>query len=110
MATTSGVRGSSGNSPTEEHSNDDPAPARTRSHTATTIAIGERDREWQATTDEAISRIDHALTTTDARADTVADGDTRGHITGHLAAALTVLERLADSPPVPPAGSDEHPH
>lgn len=88
-----------------------PTPARTRGSTAppTTIEVAERDRDWQATTDEAVARIDNALMTISARVDAVDNGATRGHITGQLTVALTVLEQLADRLAAPAAGDDEHP-
>lgn len=88
-----------------------PTPARTRNTDPrpATIEIAERDREWQATTGEAIARIDNALTIISARVDTVDNDTTKGHITGQLTATLAVLEQLAERLATPAAGDDEHP-
>lgn len=60
-----------------------PAPARTPStDPPATIEIADRDREWQATTDEAVARIDNALTTISARVAAVDDSAARNHLTG----------------------------
>lgn len=77
--------------------------------THATIQITERDRDWQATTGEAVARLDNALTIISARADAVDDDASRGHLAGQLAAALTVLEQLAERLAAPAAGDDEHP-
>lgn len=90
-----------------------PTPAATRStdprDRQATIEIAERDREWQAMTDEAVARIDNALTIISAHVDAVDNDTTRGHLAGQLTAALAVLEQLAERLAAPAAGDDEHP-
>lgn len=86
-----------------------PTPARTRSTApAATIEAAERDSDWQATTGEAIARIDNAVTIISAHVDAVDEPATRGHITGQLTVVLTVLEQLAERLAAPAAGDDEH--
>lgn len=89
----------------------EPTPARTRNTDPrpATIEIAERDRQWQDTTDEAIARLDNAVTIISARVDAADSDATRGHITGQLTAALTVLEQPAEHLAAPAAGDGEHP-
>ncbi|HQZ37055.1 MAG TPA: hypothetical protein PK020_21705 [Ilumatobacteraceae bacterium] len=85
-----------------------PTPAHS-ADPAATIEIADRDRDWQATTDEAVARIDNAVMTISARAGTADEAATRRHITEQLTAALTVLEQLAERLAAPATGDDEHP-
>ena len=88
-----------------------PAPARPRNTSPpATTETAERDRDWPATTDEAVARIDNALTIISARVDAVDHGATRAHITGQLTAALTVLEQARRAPrsPLPRATTNTH--
>lgn len=70
----------------------------------------ERDRDWHATTGEAIARIDDAIAAISAHLDAVDDDHTRGHATGVLTAVVPALERLAERLTAPIAGDHEHPY
>ncbi len=84
-------------------------PTRTRGQdpAATTMAA-DRDRDRQATTDEAIARVDNAVITITARIDTVHDDAARSRLAGQLTVALTTLEQLAERLAAPAANSGEH--
>ncbi|WP_206477464.1 hypothetical protein [Microbacterium sp. KRD172] len=73
------------------------------------IDRAERDHDWHATTGEAIARLDDAIATISAHVDAVDTDAMRGHITGQLTAALTILEQLAEHLAAPTAGDDAHP-